>query len=77
MQYVTGKAAEREAATKGVKDGTVKYSSEIDFSGDLFKRSHETRPGFYVFFGMWKGPFESAYLATEAYREWAWELKHS
>lgn len=60
-----------------IKNGTVKHSSNVDFSGDVFKRSHDYNPGFYVFFHMWKGPFDSAEQAKEAYREWAWEAKHS
>ena len=59
------------------KDGTILNSKEIDFTGDYFNRSHATDPGFYVYFGMWKGPFESAEEAKNAYREWAWESKHS
>jgi hypothetical protein len=61
----------------GPKNGTVRHSKDIDWDHDPFKRTHETNPGFYVWFGLWKGPFDSINDATQAYREWAWEAKHS
>lgn len=60
-----------------VKNGTVKNSADIDFTGDFFHRTHASDPGVYVFFGMWKGPFADAQTAKAAYREWAWEAQHS
>jgi hypothetical protein len=60
-----------------MKDGTIKQSKDIDFTGDFFKRTHATDPGWYVKYGMWKGPFTSKELALDAYREWVWEAKHS
>lgn len=61
-----------------MKDGTIRYSDKIDFHWAIFfNRSHKTEPGFYVWFGMWKGPFDTANKAKDAYREWAWEAKHS
>lgn len=60
-----------------IKDGTIRHSSEIDFTDDFFKRSHETRPGWYVMYGMWKGPFEHKSIANDCYQEWAWEARVS
>ena len=60
-----------------IKDGKISHSKDIDFTGDLFKRSAEKDPGYYVMFGMWKGPFASAEEARSAYSEWAFELKYS
>lgn len=60
-----------------IKNGIVKPSDQIDFADDFFKRSHATDPGYYVWFGMWKGPFKSHQDARDAYREWNWEAKHS
>ena len=60
-----------------IKDGTLKHSSEIDFTGDIFERTHAQDPGFYIMFGFWKGPFDKAEDAKDAYREWVWEMKHS
>ncbi len=71
-----------------IKDGTIKTADQIDWAGDFFGRT-ALDTGFYVMFGMWKGPFDtkedaaSAYRewvwedAASAYREWAWEAKHS
>lgn len=59
-----------------IVDGVVRHSREIDFTGDLFKRSHADNPGYYVYFGMWKGPFETEELAKSAYREWCFEARH-
>jgi hypothetical protein len=60
-----------------MKNGTIKHSDDIDFTGDVFKRTSEKDPGWYVMFGFWKGPFESKEAAQDAYREWAWEAKNS
>lgn len=60
-----------------MRNGTVKHSSDRDFSQDIFRWTHQTDPGYYVYFGMWKSPFASAEQAKTAYREWAWEARHS
>ncbi len=60
-----------------MKDGTTRFSSEVDFEGDAFNRSHESDEGWYVWFGMWKGPFESEARAKDACAEWLWEAKNS
>lgn len=74
-----------------MKNGTVKHSKDIDFvtdereTAERYKKIGINWPvdesvreaGFYVYFGMWKGPFNDAELAKSAYREWAWEAKHS
>ena len=60
-----------------MRDGTVKHSDKITWEGDDFKEIYGSKPGYYVYFGMWKGPFDSEGNAKSAYREWAWELKHS
>lgn len=59
------------------RDGTIKEASEIDFTNDWFKRTAEKNPGWYVFYGMWKGPFPSKDLAKEAYQEWRFEARYS
>lgn len=60
-----------------MRNGTVKHSRDIDFSQDWFWKNHTAEPGYYVFFGTWKGPFDSKEYARDAYREWAWEARHS
>lgn len=62
---------------KKFRDGTVREAAEIDFTGDLFKRTAEKNPGWYVHFGTWKGPFPSKELAEDAYREWRFEARYS
>ena len=59
-----------------MKNGTVKHSSKFTLTVDN-NPQYDRKPGFYVWFGMWKGPFTSAENAKSAYNEWAWELKHS
>ena len=60
-----------------IKDGTVRDASDIDWTSDYFNRTANSDPGFYVYFGMWKGPFDNQSDATEAYREWDWERRNS
>lgn len=60
-----------------IKDGTILQGCLVDFTDDFFGRTAQKVPGFYVFFGTWKGPFKTAKEAKQAYREWAWEAKHS
>ena len=60
-----------------MRNGTVKHSTKIDFSQDIMWKDRQVEPGFYVYFGTWKGPFASQDSARAAYREWAWELRHS
>lgn len=60
-----------------IKNGTIRRSCKIDFTGDLFNRSHKTDPGHYVMFGIWKGPFQTEQEARDAYREWSWEAQYS
>lgn len=57
-----------------MKNGTVSASHNIDWTIDPFNRTHETNPGTYVWFGMWKGPFKNADEAKWAYREWSHEM---
>ena len=38
---------------------TVRHSSQIDFTGDRFRRTREKNPGWYVFDTYWLGPFKS------------------
>lgn len=59
-----------------VRNGTVKTADQIDWTGDWFGRT-KNDAGWYVWFGMWKGPFSSKEDAKEAYREWKWEFDHS
>jgi len=66
-----------KALVKEAKSGTVLPAEDIDFTNDLFKRTAETDPGYYVYWGMWKGPFPTADDATEAYREWRFEARVS
>lgn len=61
-----------------IKNGTVKHSKDVDFTGDYYERSHASDPGYYIWFRTdWKGPFESEDSAKEAWREWEFELKLS
>lgn len=56
--------------------GTIKHSSDFteadkaDFDGEPIDE------GFYVWFGMWKGPFETESKALSAFKTWEQELKH-
>ncbi len=63
--------------SKDVDEGFLCHSSAIDFSGDLFERSHETAPGYYIMFSVWKGPFDSKSEAIAAYEEWCFEARCS
>lgn len=60
-----------------MRDGTIKHSKDIDFSRESFWKDRTVEAGYYVYFGMWKGPFPSPEYAKDAYREWVWEARHS
>jgi hypothetical protein len=62
---------------KQIKDGTIKQAHEIDWTNDWFKRGPDTHPGYFVYFGMWKGPFRTAEEAKDAWKEWRWEMMYS
>lgn len=62
----------------GPKDGMVNLGRDIDWTQDVFNRDPLLNAEkFFIFYGMWKGPFDSARDAKEAYQEWVWEAKHS
>jgi len=48
-------------------DGTVRDAEDCG----------EKEPGVYVYFGMWKGPFDCPSDAEAAYAEWVWERNNS
>ena len=60
-----------------MRNGTIKHSSKIDFTSDLFKRSHKTDPGFYIMLNVWNGPYDTAEDAREFYAEWRAEARCS
>lgn len=61
-----------------MRDGVVKTIAQMSESEkEQLWDNQANQEGVFVYFGMWKGPFNSEADAKSAYREWRWELQHS
>jgi len=62
-------------------DGCVMHSSSMTdavwLAGYFGRLGVAQKPGWYVMFGDWKGPFETEAEARSAHAEWAWEARWS
>lgn len=60
-----------------MKDGTVKHNNDMTSDDRMDFDGIKIKPGYYVWWSMWKGPFTTPEEAKSAYAGWVGEKKQS